>query len=216
MLARRLIASGGAGGSFALPEPPPPTGDLAVWETALASPPAAITIIGDSVTAGNGVAGGERFGNVLDDLFGSDASVNSQGGSGASSAFFINPANYTLGTPDLVIIELGLNDMAGSVTKATFKANLEDIIGDVRAALATDPSVVLLIAYEIGDSYPNAWSIYADAMDEIADVDGEVVVLDLRPDFGSPTTTLLQGDLVHPNVAGHALIADLLYEFLTA
>lgn len=198
MLARRLLAAG-SGGSFSPPEPPTYT---------------AITILGDSISAAYGVSEPQRWGAVLDGML--SATVNIQATPGAQSSFFTTPANYTLGTPDLVFIECGVNDYANHVTKATFKANVLDIIADVRAALSPDPSFVIVISYEIGTDYaPPAWSEYCDAMEEIDAADGAVSTLDLRPIFGAPSTTLLQGDLVHPNPTGHVAIADAAYALLT-
>lgn len=46
--------------------------------------------------------------------------------------------------PDMLAIELGLNDMPFTVPIATFKANLLDIVADAFAVLAYTPSVVLI------------------------------------------------------------------------
>lgn len=207
-----LLLAAAGGSSFSLPAPP---SGLARWSEAYASPPTVITVIGDSISAAWGVAGGQQWPTLLDGLFGADVATDTYASPGQPSGYFA-AGHYSMeNAPSLVIIELGVNDMASSVPKATYKANLEEIITEARGLMDPNPSVMLLITYEIGDPYPTAWSEYADAMTEIAASVDDVVAFDLRIAFGAPTTTLLQVDLVHPNVTGHELIADLLYAALT-
>ncbi len=210
----RLLLATGRGGSFAAPAPP--GADLERWAEAYASPPTVITCIGDSISAAWGIAGGLQWPTLLDGLFGTDVATDAYASPGQPSAYFTDPAHYSMDNePALVVVELGVNDMATSVTKAAYKANIEELVTELRGELDPDPSVLLLIVYEIGDTYPTAWSEYADALTELAGELDDVTTYDLRPAFGAPTTTLLQSDLVHPNEDGHELIANLLYAFLT-
>lgn len=202
-------------------------GSLAIWSAAFAdhdTTPVAVTAIGDSITAGLGASDtAHRYTDKLEDLMDAaygvgDVVVRTNGAPGQQSSYFTNPANYTLGTsptPSLVILELGINDMVNGTSVASYKANMLDIIGDVRSTLATDPTFLLLAIYGIGDGYPRQWDDYVDAMYQIGGADGDVVVLDLRPVFGSPSTAKLDPDLVHPNDTGHLLVAQTIFDYIT-
>src|SRR4051794_27432428 len=138
MTTRRMLFGTSAG---PLEAGAPPPDHLAIWEAALASPPATFIVIADSISAAWGVSSGQDWPTLLDTLFGSDADHFSYASPGQPSAFFLDPTHYNtaLSLPDLVVIELGINDMATGVTKAAFKANILQIISDIRGAMATDP-----------------------------------------------------------------------------
>lgn len=200
------------------------TGALTLWQATAGVTPTGIAAIGTSITHGVGASdGAHQWTSLLQDAmdaeYGAGAvTVNENGIESATAATFADtPANIDLGSPDpaLVIIELGVNDMALDVSPTDFRADVETIMTTVRSSLATDPSFLLVALYTIGDSYTNPWQDYVDQLSVIANGDAAVRMLELRSPFGDPTTTYLDSDLVHPNNAGHQLFADEVVALIT-
>lgn len=151
------------------------------------------------------------------------------GHSGYTSADFVDGSNPrwidAIATiqPALVIVGLGVNDTQ-TVSAATYKANIETLIANIRAQTTTDPAIALLAMYQHGAAggFPfDDWSDYVTALDDLASANdsGEIMVIDLTGPFGgySGVTTALGGlhpDRVHPTNAGHSLIADTILEAL--
>ena len=135
-------------------------------------------------------------------------------------------------TPNLVIITLGVNDQLAGTTPATFGANLQAIITDLKAQL-TSPYPAFLINMlpprtgQSGYTYP--WSQYVAAAWAVAlaDTSGPgstpiVTVLDYTqgPRLPGADTDVYgfwqAADLVHPSNLGHQAIADWIMNYLTA
>lgn len=119
-------------------------------------------------------------------------------------------------TPDLIGIELGLNDITYPTTSADFQTNLANLIGYIRAGITDPDPPIVLIAMPARQSTAATWPAYVDAMYAVAAADSKVLVCDLGqrvPGYDADAWSLYY-DGVHPNDAGHALIADALTEFL--
>ncbi len=144
------------------------------------------------------------------------------GHSGATTATYL-PAQEIIDLlkmqPAMVIHAIGLNDQAQSFTKATYKANLSAAVNAIRAQ-STAPVVQFLVRNpelkRSTQAYP--WSDYGDAMLEIvATSPGDLAYVDLTPSFeqaqirSNDPLALMQTDGGHPNDAGHAFIAELLF-----
>lgn len=142
---------------------------------------------------------------------GTDYYVNGVTG---SSLYYTDLADWsTTLSPDVIMIALGVNDWIDSITPATFKSNLEAIIGGL---LEPDPSVpVFLIAWYQPDlSYGGAygWADYVSAMEEIA-ADSTTTFL---VDFSAPAAPAVSlGDGLHPDDDGHATIATYMLSVLS-
>lgn len=129
-------------------------------------------------------------------------------------------------SPNLVLIELGINDADGGVSSATVKTNLTSLISFVRSSVPTNPAIVLVGLYDPGTvTSGEPWSNYVAAMQAIAAADtggfggkSGITVFDLTQRFPArlPTDTFsLFADTIHPNDKGHALIADSLAAFIS-
>jgi hypothetical protein len=118
--------------------------------------------------------------------------------------------------PSLVVIELGEND-ATAVSAATFKADLTTLITNVRAAITSPPSIVLVAGPERNNTLIEAWGNYVAAMKSIAAADNAIDVLDLTAVLPKVATAPAgwYPDSVHPSNRGHAEIAAALLEFVT-
>lgn len=87
--------------------------------------------------------------------------------------------------PDLVVIETGLNDLAASTNVASFKASVQAIVDNVKAATENDPSFIIQILWARTDStYTVAqWEPYRQAMLEVAR-ENNAVALDMQALLG--------------------------------
>jgi len=115
--------------------------------------------------------------------------------------------------PDIACIFLGTNDVSGGVPAATSKANLVDIIGQLRAGTA-NPNVEVYVAQIIPRSSASPATVALNA--KIAELDDELTthtshvhVVDLHTGF-NPATML--NDTVHPNALGDSFIAQRFFE----
>jgi lysophospholipase L1-like esterase len=155
--------------------------------------------------------------------------VHNCGFSGATSAFWtaaggaaqLGPALVPL-SPGLIVIELGVNDPANSISATTTQANLKSVIASIRASLSPAPPVLLLAAYNAASDGPTTaaqWQAYVNGMIAVAAGDPAVDVLDLSirmPGTAAANTwSLYNVDGIHPNNRGHQVIADVLTEFLS-
>ncbi len=180
---------------------------------------------GDSITEGYGVARG--FVSYLAQFLKEADShhtwkVINRGMSGETSreALCRLETDVLAQKPDLVTINFGVNDAFSGISPAAFKDILGRMILPIREAGC--PMVVLLSSEVI----PEPWAErqvgpYWDAMRAVAGECGAVYA-DVNGRWrqelekGRPEEELiLRGDL-HPNEAGHRLIAETVFEAMTA
>lgn len=112
--------------------------------------------------------------------------------------------------PDLVTILLGTNDISQSVTTATFQANLEKLIDDIRNNSQVGQCKIVLLTITWRPDFASTIPTYNDIVRQVA-TNKNVLVCDIFPAFNT------SGDLsdgVHPNDSGHQKIANILNPFL--
>lgn len=172
MLVPRLI-QGGA--SFAAPSAP--VGPLAFWENAVAdaaSTPVKYTLIGTSITFGQGASDtAHSWAGLLQaelvSTYGAFFTQRNEGVSGANVADFLGSAAVT-GIPSdtsLVVIEIGVNDCFDGISAATFQGSLEDLIDEVRVVVA-DASILLIADYLLDNITEAAWDAYLAVFETVA------------------------------------------------
>lgn len=127
--------------------------------------------------------------------------------------------------PQLAVVTLGTNDYQAQVAPETYKANLASIAAQLRAA-SPGLSIALLAYSRRGDSapQPTGWDQYVRALYDLADADSGginggsgVAVIDLSVRLPNAATTgapvdplgLYNGDRVHFEAKGHAVIGDM-------
>ena len=173
---------------------------LSAWATTR------IVAFGDSLTAGYGVAPSDAFPVRLAERLKADGyavEIDNAGVSGDTTAGGKARLDWALGShPDLVLLELGANDMLRGLDPKQARDNLDAIL----AKLTTAKIKVLLI----GMRAPNNWGA-----DYIRDFDA--IYPDLARKYGVPLypfyldgvafdPALNQPDMLHPNPAGVAVI----------
>lgn len=173
-----------------------------------------ITVVSGSVTL---------FG-MIESLTGKGVGVHKLGstGSRASQWAALDPVKFKASLAalelNLSIIMLGTNDQAQPATKAAFKASIEVMIVNIRAACPT-ADILLIAPCENMRGLPTPIKDYADAMYELA-VKYQCAFVDLQPNFGekpadysstSQRPWFLPDD-IHPDPAtgGRAIVSAVL------
>lgn len=172
-------------------------------------PPKSWTIVafGDSLTEGYGVAANESYPAVLEQLLqerGYEATVINEGVSGETSAGSRARIEDVLAhTPDMVILETGVNDILNGVPVEETAANLEAIVRELQENNIT----VILAGMEAFGEF-QGYSIRVQTMyPDIAEAYGTPFIpFFLQGVAGVPEYNL--PDYVHPNAAGYRVITE--------
>ena len=174
---------------------------LAFLSQGVAATPRTILAFGDSLTAGYQLRPGEGFAPQLEKALrakGRDVTVVNAGVSGDTTAQ--GKARIAWGLagakvkPDLVIVELGANDMLRGQPPAVAKANLDAIIRDFQqrgirvllAGMRAQPNLGPAYVHEFDAIYPslaaaNKVALYPFFMDGVAAVPGLQLADGLHP-----------------------------------
>lgn len=130
---------------------------------------------------------------------------------------------YRAIAPHLVIMMFGANDYIDGLPLATYQAQLDTIIANIRNAVQAgqpQPSILLVAPPKINRPLATMqWETYVHAARTATAKDGTAAFFDLgtlMPDIGSATGNAsgLYADTTHPTVAGHARIAAILDQVL--
>jgi lysophospholipase L1-like esterase len=181
-----------------------------------------ILCLGDSITAGAGLRAQPTYPAALQKLlrerFGYDGvTVEGWGIGGATllDALPWIPWNLSADPPDLVTVLYGTNDCS-AYSKEFFGTCIDDFLARVSRA-AGGKTAVLPIATPPGqDDYFTKADPYAETVRRKA-AEHELPCMDLHKtlkDLGRAGVKPYFYDGVHPNAAGHQLIADKIAEFL--
>lgn len=171
-----------------------------------------VVMLGDSITAGYGLAAGEELPVQLEKALESEgiaATVENAGVSGDTSAGGRSRLDWAIqGSPDLVIVALGANDGLRGVDPADTRNNLSAIIDRLRRKGAR---VVLAGMY----APPNMGAEYGERFNriypEIA-AEQDVRLYPFLLDGVAADPSLNQADGIHPNAEGARIIAGRLAE----
>lgn len=171
-----------------------------------------VVMLGDSITAGYGLAAGEELPVQLEKALESEgiaATVENAGVSGDTSAGGLSRLDWAIqGSPDLVIVALGANDGLRGVDPADTRNNLSAIIDRLRQKGAR---VVLAGMY----APPNMGAEYGERFNriypEIA-AEQDVRLYPFLLDGVAADPSLNQADGIHPNAEGARIIAGRLAE----
>jgi acyl-CoA thioesterase-1 len=179
-----------------------------------AAAPRVIVALGDSLTAGLGVAPDEAYPAVLQARLraaGLDYRVVNAGISGDTSAGGLRRLDWVLRSrPDVAIVALGANDGLRGLPIAALRDNLTAIVDRLRAAGAR----VLLVGMRLPPNYGDAYARdFAEAFRVVARRHSVAFVPFLLEGVAArPALNLADG--IHPNAAGHRAIADHLWTSL--
>ena len=148
---------------------------------------------------------------------------------GAATNTFASATDYTspyIGyiQPDLVLINLGANDVNSGVSIATYKANLNTMVTRLNTNSTIPPSIILTSGWPRISNSANpapsiaAWEPYRVALAEIASAYPNVILFDIWKAFGNTVYGAdpigLYSDGVHLSDKGEALYSSSLREFI--
>ena len=175
-----------------------------------------IVVLGDSLTAGLGVAPEEAYPALLAARLrreGFDYRVVNAGVSGDTSAGGLRRVDWALKThPEIVVVALGANDGLRGQPVAALRDNLTRIIERARAAGAR----VLLAGMRVP---PNYGADYARAFAGVYPAVARTTGAALAPfllDGVAGDARLNQADGIHPTAEGQRVIAERLWPYLKA
>lgn len=167
-----------------------------------------VVVLGDSIAAGLGLPVDQAFPAVVQSMLRADGlsvDVQNAGVSGDTSAAGASRLAWLLKqAPDLLVVELGGNDLLrGQPVEAT-EARLRDIVTRAQAA---GVQVVLLGIRAPGSVGPEHQAAFDSVYSRVAQDTGAAFVPGfLDPLMGKPE--LLQADGLHPTPAGQRLLAE--------
>ena len=167
-----------------------------------------ILAFGDSLTAGFGVAPNEAFPAQLAARLkgdGYDVVVDNGGVSGDTTTDGLARFDWAMGDhPDIVLLELGANDMLRGLDPKRAAANLDAMLGKLKAAKVKILLLGMRASSNWGADYQKSFDTIYPALATKYDVPLYPFFLDgvaLDP-------KLNQADMLHPNPAGIAVIVS--------
>lgn len=173
-----------------------------------AAAPATVLAFGDSLTAGYGVGPGDAFPTRLEASLkarGRDVRVINAGVSGDTSAGGLARLDWSLAEkPDLVVLELGSNDMLRGIDPVSTEANLDAILRKLGEAKV---KVLLCGMYAARNLGPDYVAKFDGIYPRLAQKYG-VALYPFFLDGVALDASLNQGDGMHPNPAGVKVIVD--------
>ena len=177
-----------------------------------------IIFFGDSLTAGYGLTNpaADSYPALIQGRIraaGLAWRVVNAGLSGETTAGGLRRLDWTLRTPpDLFVLALGANDGLRGISPALMRANLEEMIDRVRR-LRPDARVVLAGMQMPPELGPEHAAAFARVFPEVAKKTGATLIPFLLEGVGG-VAELNQGDRIHPNPAGHAVMAETVWKIL--
>jgi acyl-CoA thioesterase I len=173
------------------------------------APAAATTRIlafGDSLTAGLGVAPDQAFPVQLAARLkadGYDVTVDNGGVSGDTTAGGLARLDWAMGShPDVVLLELGANDMLRGLDPKGAESNLDAMLGKLKAARVK----VLLIGMKASTNWGPDYQKDFDAIYPMLAKKYDVPLYPFFLEGVALDPKLNQPDMLHPNPAGVAVI----------
>ncbi len=169
-----------------------------------------VLALGDSLTAGYGVAAEEAWPHLLAGKTGWQITNGGISGDTSSGALQRLPLLLEEHDPALVLVALGGNDMLRHVPQAETVGNLEQIIALIRAHGAQPVLLATPQPSLAGAAFHNLSA--ADFYRQVADAQRVPLIEDAIADVLSNPD--LKVDALHPNAAGHVLLAGKIFEEL--
>jgi acyl-CoA thioesterase I len=174
-----------------------------------------IVALGDSLTAGFGLTENESYPYLLQQRLkadGYDYEVVNAGVSGDTSLGGLERADWVLGQEnvEILILELGANDLLRGMPVARMKDNLSKIIQKAKARNIKILLCGMLAPPTMGAEYQKA---YTSAFPELAS-EHNVSFMPFILEGIALKRELNQGDGIHPNAAGAKIMTENIYNAL--
>lgn len=172
-----------------------------------------IIAVGDSLTAGLGVAESDAWPKLLEKRLGENGynwQVINAGISGETSSGALARIQWILAQkPDIVILETGANDGLRGIPPATIKDNITRAVQMLRENNVTVVLAGMQIVQNLGPLYTSDFAaIYPEVAREQECIFIPFILQDVA---GEPS--LNQEDTIHPNEKGHEIIVETVYPY---
>ena len=173
-----------------------------------------IVALGDSLTAGLGVAPDETYPALLELRLRRDGyryRIVNAGVSGDTTAGGLRRLDWALrDKPEIAIVALGANDGLRGQSVAAMRANLSAILDRLHAAGLS----ILLVGMRVPPNYGAAYGReFAAVFTDLGKRPG-VALMPFLLEGVAADARLNQGDGIHPTAAGYRVIADRMYPYL--
>lgn len=173
-----------------------------------------IIALGDSLTAGRGVAEGEAYPAVLEAILqqgGYNWQVINAGISGETSSGALTRIEWIIAQkPDIVILETGANDGMRGIPVRVVRENISQAVQLLKAANIEVVLAGMQMLQNLGPEYTKQFkAVYPD----VAEKHGVILIpFFLEQVAGTPSLNL--PDFIHPNPEGHRIVAQTVYPFV--
>ena len=192
-------------------------GVLAAWLVLVPAPARAdpvIVALGDSLTAGLGVAADETYPARLQARLvreGYAYRVVNAGVTGDTTAGGLRRVDWVLRAgPEIVIVALGANDGLRGQSPKAMRANLDEIVARLSAAGAR----ILLAGMRLPPNYGAEFTRQFAAVFPAVAQHARIAFMPFLLDGVAADPRLNQPDGLHPTAAGYQVIADRLWPYL--
>ena len=174
-----------------------------------------IVAFGDSLTAGFGLLEKESYPYLLQEKLkadGYDYEVINAGVSGDTSVGGLERVDWVLGTENvqILILELGANDLLRNMPPDKMKSNLENIIKKAKAKNVKVLLCGMLAPPSVGAKYQEA---YNNAFPDLAE-EYDLAYLPFILENVAMDKKLNQADGIHPNAEGEKIMTENVYKEL--
>ncbi len=176
-----------------------------------------ILFFGDSIAAGYGIEPQQAFPAIIQnkiDSAGLNYEVINGGLSGETSAGGLRRIDWVLQRDiDIIVLELGGNDGLRGIDLSSTKENLQQIIDKAKAK---NPDVEIILAGmqvppNLGTDYTQEFqNLYPELAKE-----NNLILIPLILDKVGGKDEYMQPDQIHPNVQGHKVVAETVWDVLS-
>lgn len=177
--------------------------------------PVKLAILGDSLAAGYGLAPAQAFPTRLQAALkdkGRNVAVINHGVSGDTTAGGLERIDWMMADkPDIVMVELGGNDMLRALDPGATERNLDAIIAKLKQAGSTVWLVGMLAPRNFGPEYVQQFD---GIFKKLADKHG-VPLYPFFLDGVAQDPALNQPDGIHPNAKGVDVLVERILPFVT-
>jgi len=173
-----------------------------------------VVALGDSITAGLGVAADEAFPARLEARLRAEGyayRVLNAGVSGDTTAGGLRRVDWALrSSPEVVIVALGANDGLRGQSPPAMRANLDEIVARLQAAGAR----VLLAGMRLPPNYGGEYTKEFEAVFPAVARGARITLMPFLLDGVAGVPRLNQADGIHPTAVGQQVIADHIWPYL--
>jgi acyl-CoA thioesterase-1 len=173
-----------------------------------------IIAVGDSLTAGLGVAEHEAYPTLLERKLkqsGYNYQVINAGISGETSSGALSRIGWIIARhPDIVILETGANDGLRGIPSHVIYDNISKTVQLLNEGGVTVVLAGMQMLQNLGPAYTRE---FTDLYPKVA-MEQDIILLPFFLQGVAGVPTLNQPDMIHPTAAGHRIIAETVYPYI--